>query len=1051
MEVSALVGRDRELAACDAALRTIQAGDRAVLMISGEPGIGKTRLLEELSSRIIAQGGRVAWGRMWEVGLTPPFWPWVQALSALAAEDEDAPAIGSLEERAHAAARLARFAEVAAFLARRAAAAPIAILLDDLHAADLSSLQLLEYVLPLLVRQRVLLGLAARDSEGSSAVAATLSRIQRSAKRLALARLAQSEVASLVGARADGQRVFELSAGNPLFVEELLSSFRAGGTLQLPPLSSVRTVIRARVDGLSAESRAALLAAAVVGRDFRGQVVAHMLGASDLGAELRPAVALGMLAMTGPDQYRFSHALVAEAIADELEPSERARLHLRAARACERHLPTDLSGKAHHLLAAGHLAAEAAVSAAESAAEQCMAQLAFEDAAALLERARTALAMAAPENDRRRALLLCKRAEALQHASRHEDAAVLLDEAAALVRACLQGANTPALTADQERDPLQDHDRELFARIALARGLEYRFGHTDPLLAALLGEALTLLDDAGALPATVLRAKLLARLAAAQQPAPDPEGPVARAFEAIALAQQLPPRDRMDVMYVASAALVEYVEPVRLEPIHREVLALAQVYDRSISTHTRLRLCFSALERLDRRGFDVAVQAFAAEAVALGLPRWRRQLHMLEAMTALLEGRFDDATRAAAQAEAISQSLGDRAALWALDVHRTIAAWIKTAPVPEVAHKVANYPPGRAAILGWLAAQEGALQAARAALAELAGRVPSDPDLSSMVANAVAFAGDAAQAGHTYDVLAPRAGRVVVSAMVGSALFDIYDRMLLILARRAERWDAIDAHAERALAITDRLGSPVWAARVRADWAEALRERARPGDRERAQPLWREAFAAAERLGMPGLAARCRAQGAASTPTRPTGESSASRDDLGIELVQHGELWIVRGMGEEVHVKSSRGMALLARLVEEPGRELHVLDLAGASGAPDGDAGPLLDAQARDAYRTRVAHVRQAREEAEAMNDLGAIERAERELEALTAELERAFGLSGRERKAGAASERARSNVQRRVSHAIAQIHAASARLGEHLSASVKTGTFCSYAPRGRA
>jgi len=155
----------------------------------------------------------------------------------------------------------------------------------------------------------------------------------------------------------------------------------------------------------------------------------------------------------------------------------------------------------------------------------------------------------------------------------------------------------------------------------------------------------------------------------------------------------------------------------------------------------------------------------------------------------------------------------------------------------------------------------------------------------------------------------------------------------------------------------------------------------------------------------------------------------------------------VRGFGEQVHVKDSRGMQLLARLISEPGRELHAIELVGGVPAPSTDAGPLLDAQARDAYRTRLSDLRELRDAAEAAFDLGRAERAAEEIEALGAELERAFGLGGRERKAGAASERARSNAQRRIAHAIDQVRAASARLGEHLAASVKTGTYCVYAP----
>lgn len=712
---------------------------------------------------------------------------------------------------------------------------------------------------------------------------------------------------------------------------------------------------------------------------------------------------------------------------------ELARRVMRAAQAFERYTPTDVSGIAHHLLAAGHLAAAAAVTASERAAEQCMAQLAFEDAAALLERALNALSTVAPEDAIRRAALMCARGEALQQASRHAEGNALCEETARMVRLLASGAD----------EALPEHARLLFARIALARGLEFRFGRTDARLVELLREALSQLGD-GSLS---LRAKLLARLAAAEQPALDPQQPTARALAAIALAKELPARDRMDVMHVASAALVDYLDPQLLEPILREVLVLAQRFDRSISVHTRLRLCFTALLCMDRRAFDAAVTAFRQEAQALGLPRWLRETHMLDALIALLEGRFEEATAAAARSEAISSALNDQGAAWILGVHRLMAAFVRTEPVPDAQRSIVDYPPGRAAILAWFATQDGSLDATRSALSELNGRIPVDPDLCAMVANAIAFVGDPELATRAYDALLPHSGRIVLAAMVGSAVLDLYDRLLLVLAGAAQHWDKLEFHAERALAIAERLGSPVWSARVRADFAAALEQRAQPGDRERAAGLWQKALTEAERLQMPGLVRRCQQRELAPVPV-PVHPSTRDSTEEHVTLIQNGEIWTLRGFGHEVHLKGSRGMQLLARLLEEPGRELHVLDLAGAAFAGDNAAGPALDAQARDAYRARIIALRSEREDAEAENDLARITRAGEEIEALTAEIERAFGLNGRERKVGAASERARSNIQRRISHALTQIEGTSARLGEHLSASVRTGTFCSYTPK---
>jgi hypothetical protein len=966
--------------------------------------------------------------------MTPAFFAWTQALAALATPEQPAPSLEKLEERTGAGARVARFGEVKTFLEQQAARSPVALLFDDVHASDPSSLQLLEYVAPLLGGARVLFALAARDADATPEVAAVLGRVQRRARRLPLARLLREEVAALVQGRADGARVFELSDGNPLFVGELVASQQTSGELKLPALSSVRGVIQERVARLPEPTRAALVAGAVVGREFRARVVGDILGVDSAEASLGPALGLRMLEMTGPDRYRFSHALVAEALAEELDPSERARLHLRAAQAVERREGDDSMSVAHHLLAAGHLAAGAAVTAAERAARHCMERLAFEDAAALLERALQALALAEPGARRRRAVLLCSRAESLQHATQHALATELCDEAFGIVRS-LEGLDA------NEAGP-KGTNAELFARIALVRGLEFRFGRTDPLLVAALREALDRLGE----HSPRLRARLLARLAAAEQPARDPQGPVRLALEAIELSQGLPPRDRLDVAYVATAALVDYVLPDQLEPIHLGVLELARGTDRWISVHTRLRLCFTAAERIDRRALETAVHAFASEAHVLALPQWQRYVPMLEAMTALLEGRFEEARRAADESGAMSLAMGDTGSAWLLAIHRAMHAWVRTAPVDrESRQSLMSYVPGQGSIAAWFAAQDGAVEEARLALAQLGEHIPEDPDLALMVGQAVAFAGSAAFRAQAYELIARRAGRIALGSMVGFCVFDVCDRLLLVLATALERWDVLDAHAASGLAVAGRLGSPVWEARVQADYADGLVRRAGVGDRERARTLYAEALAVAERLDMPGLAARCRAARAEPVPGQRVAPASRSAPEL--ELRQSGALWLLSGFGEEVAVKDSRGLQMIARLVAEPGRELHALELAGALGEADGgDAGPALDARARDEYRARLGELTAERDEAEAFGDRGRVARANEELEVLRSELERAFGLGGRERKQGSASERARSNVQRRITHALAQITAASPRLGEHLTATIRTGTYCVYA-----
>jgi hypothetical protein len=146
---------------------------------------------------------------------------------------------------------------------------------------------------------------------------------------------------------------------------------------------------------------------------------------------------------------------------------------------------------------------------------------------------------------------------------------------------------------------------------------------------------------------------------------------------------------------------------------------------------------------------------------------------------------------------------------------------------------------------------------------------------------------------------------------------------------------------------------------------------------------------------------------------------------------------------------------MVARLVDHPGRELHVLDLAAEpedeSAVVDrGDAGEVLDAKAREAYQRRIVELRAKIEEADRFADVGGADRARRELDMLIQQLSSAVGFGGRARRVGSAAERARIMVQRRVREAIKKIAEHEPELGRHLDWAIRTGIFCAYEPMGR-
>ncbi len=193
-------------------------------------------------------------------------------------------------------------------------------------------------------------------------------------------------------------------------------------------------------------------------------------------------------------------------------------------------------------------------------------------------------------------------------------------------------------------------------------------------------------------------------------------------------------------------------------------------------------------------------------------------------------------------------------------------------------------------------------------------------------------------------------------------------------------------------------------------------------------------------LPLPGFA---RTDGKAAHPQR-------SERIVCLERATRG--WVVRAEGEPGHLlRDLTGLGQLALLVADPGREWHVLDLVGASAgstAPSAsDGGVIIDDRARRAYQDRMAELRVELDEAEHQADLERATPLRLEVDAIESELLRAFGLGGRSRRMGDASERARINVRRSLGRAIDAIDQVDPGLGDHLRHRVVTGRFCSYRP----
>ena len=355
----ALPGRGDELAKLRAALGELGLGTR-VAVVEGEPGIGKTALLDALAAEAVAGGALVAWGRTLEGGATPAFWPWIEVLRTVVEARPEA--VGGLEPLLDPGPAAERdpvpgdafhlFEAVAEALTLAARHQPVVVLLDDLQWADGDSLELLSFLVGRLREEPVLLVLTVRQLElgRSDAVVQALAAAARRphSRRLSLRGLDEAATGELVAA-ALGDRapeglvevVHARSGGNPFFAGELARLLAeqpdAQDEAEVP--AGVRDVVRQRLARLPAGTRELLPLAAVLGRDVEPTLLAAAAGRplDDCLDALEPALVTHLLVAGGrrPGSLRFAHALVREVLVDDLSSLRRARLHLRAAEALQ--------------------------------------------------------------------------------------------------------------------------------------------------------------------------------------------------------------------------------------------------------------------------------------------------------------------------------------------------------------------------------------------------------------------------------------------------------------------------------------------------------------------------------------------------------------------------------------------------------------------------------------------------------------------------------------------------------------------------------------------
>jgi DNA-binding CsgD family transcriptional regulator len=943
------VGREAELAALTADLDAALAGSGGVVLVAGEPGIGKTRLAEELAAQATARGGLVLWGRCWEGEGAPAFWPWIQIVRAyvqtsdpttlrhdmgagaadlaelIPAVRDCLPGLPAPPPTEPEAARFRLFDSLTGFFRAAAARRPLLLVLDDLHWADAPSLAMLHFLSrelegagPLVVgiyrhtevdRGHLLLGTLADLARGQHH------------RRLLLGGLEQREVASFVALVAGvappaglAAAVHRQTDGNPFFVSEVVRLLASQGRLDhtgtdRPVLAAglpegVKAVVAQRLGHLSDDCRGLLEVAAVLGREFEPRVLQPASG-------LDPGRLLGLLeeaeaarvvgAVPGAlSRWRFAHALVREVLYEGLSAARRVRLHGRVGESLEAVYAADpephLTELAHHFVAAapsGEQMVARAVQVATLAGRRAMDLLAWEEAAGLFERALAALELAERPDQQQRCQLLLALGEARMAASEVPAARAAYQQAAQLARRL--------------------RDAELLARAGLGLGLEFTSGIVDPVEVGLLEEALAALGGED----SALRARVLARLARALLFGPQAERRLALSEEAVGLARRLgDPATLAAVLYDHHLAIwgSEQAEVAgeRLA-VATEVIGLAeQLGDRAMALRGRGLRRTDLLELGDLAGFDADLAAAEQTAKELRQLHYHWQLPLARATRALLVGRFAEAEERAAQGLAIGRRAGDQAVeIYYLGIVGTLRFMQgRFGETVEVFQDLAARYPAMAVFRTCVAAalaeggrtDQAQAEVERLATEDLAALLRGAAwSLSlALLAYACHYLRDTQHAARVRELLEPYADRTVVIGRFGGFFLGPAAYFLGLLDLTVGRPEQAIGRFEHAAALAGRMQASPMIAMSREGQARALLALDRPGDRQQAAALLAEAATTAQQLGIHGLADRAKMLlgelAALAAPAWPAGLSGREVEVLRLIAAGHSNRAIAQAL-----------------------------------------------------------------------------------------------------------------------------------------------------------
>jgi DNA-binding CsgD family transcriptional regulator/tetratricopeptide (TPR) repeat protein len=913
------VGRSAELKLLRGLLPGAHGDGRRVVLLGGEPGSGKSRLVRELTAEAAKQDVLALYGASDAVVRTP-YGPFVEALDQLVRAIDPAELRAALGTAGGELTRLlpdlpARVGELPAPVRAdpdterhrlhtavgdllTGISRPLLLVLEDGHWADAPTLLLLRYLARAAPRARLLVLATFRDAESDVpfALAETLADLRRSdgVVRMRLDGLSGDEVTEFVlraagsaGPPALAKAIGDLTGGNPFLVCELWRALVETGAVELAAgvlrltrsptdlgtPESVREVVSQRLARLAPGTTELLELAAAAGGEFELDVIRRAADVpdADLAARLDEAVHSGMLEeLPSPTlAYRFTHELVRRALYDRLTGVRRAELHLLVGEALERadgRSGRALADLAHHFAAAAPLAgAERGVDYNVLAAQAATGKLAFEEAVALL---RTALDL--------RIEIPSRRAE------------VLLELGTAGHRAgkALDAQEAFRMTAQIAREL---GDADLLARAAI--GYEdacWRPGIADRGAVELLEEAAAALGDTS----SELRVGLLGGLARALDFRGDRERAAVVRGSAVDMARRL--QDRAGLATVLMRAywsrgtnslddiLAMLDEAVGIG----EELGNTEIRAEAMSWRVPTYVALGDLEAARR---EVAALDRIAEQTAQ--PFVLHVAGQYASALALCDGRLDAADALARRSHEWSRLLTGRDAsgvygIQMFGVRREQGRLAELAPAIRILAGTAGpWGPGLVAVLVEL----GMEAAARRALARVAAE-GLDPLRDSIWLGSLTYLTDActalrdeAMAALLYPELEPLGGANVMIGHLVSC-YGAADRYLGMLAATLGEWDRAEAHFERATELNRRTGMLTWLGHTHHQRARARLAR---GDRAGAEALLGEAAGVAEVTRLPALLAAVRALGGPASAA-PLPDGLSSREVQILALVARG-------------------------------------------------------------------------------------------------------------------------------------------------------------------